>query len=316
MRNFLLIACLALVLSAAGCREPQFLAVGHNGFTCRSPDGIAWKPGRFGTDMLTGIAYGSGMYMLTAYNRGVFSTADGIHWSMQVTDKEHFFDGIAYGGGKFVVLSAEGPTWYYDNETYWHQISYSTETTGEQKISYAAGRFMIATDTGIHYTATPGSVKEWHYVRILPETQSTGNLSAVAGDDTTLIVADVQGHAYYAAADNFTSPSSWTQVDIGAPQDYSPTVTHGKHQGTDTFLLGLTGALKKSTDEGRTWQDVTPENFMGAHPTAGIYHDGQFLLCGPNMGIYRSADGAATWEEVLHITPDKIPLAIAASTGN
>ncbi len=314
MRSFLLISCLALALSAAGCGEPQFLAVGNNGFTCRSINGSTWLPGRLGFADLTGIAGGSGMYMVTTSTNRIYATGRGIGRSLQVFDKELDFVGIAYGGGTFVALSQQGPTWYYDNQTYWHQVSYDIGDSITPKISYAAGRFMIATNKGIHFNTEPGSLNDWQFVRVLPGTQQLNDLSAVAGGDTTLVVADIQGHAYYAPADNFAATSSWTRVDLDLPPYQLTTVTYGNYQGAATFILSSSGMLKKSIDEGRTWQDVTPENFADVEPTAGAFHDGQFLLCSPDSGIWRSADGGATWEKIFSSGLLSKPFAIAAST--
>ena len=311
MRRFLLIACLAL--SAAGCGEPQFLAVGSRGFTCRSTDGIEWTQGRFGFADLRSIAYGSGMYMAATRDR-IYSSRDGIRWSMEVFDSEHEFAGIASSGDSFVALTTKGPEWYYDALTAWHPVSYEIGDALAPRISYAAGRFMIATNKGIHFNTEPGSLNDWQFVRVLPGTQQLNDLSAVAGGDTTLVVADIQGHAYYAPADNFAATSSWTRVDLDLPPYQLTTVTYGNYQGAATFILSSSGMLKKSIDEGRTWQDVTPENFADVEPTAGAFHDGQFLLCSPDSGIWRSADGGATWEKIFSSGLLSKPFAIAAST--
>ena len=311
MRRFLLIACLAL--SAAGCGEPQFLAVGSRGFTCRSTDGIEWTQGRFGFADLRSIAYGSGMYMAATRDR-IYSSRDGIRWSMEVFDSEHEFAGIASSGDSFVALTTKGPEWYYDALTAWHPVSYEIGDALAPRISYAAGRFMIATDRRIHYSATPGLDSSWKYVQVIPESLDLNDLCAVAGDETTLVVADIQGHVYYAPADDFESSSGWTRVDLGLPGFHTTTVTHGNYEGADIFILSSGGALKKSVDAGRTWQDVTPENFTDAEPTSGVFQDGQFLLCAPDSGIWRSADGGATWEKVFSAGNLSKPRAIAAST--
>ena len=60
--------------------------------------------------MWTGIAYGSGKFVVTGRNGRIVSSTDGKNWAtpQQVGTKDNWWGAITYGNGKFVVTEHNG----------------------------------------------------------------------------------------------------------------------------------------------------------------------------------------------------------------
>ena len=88
----------------------KFVAVGYGGKMAYSSDGENWVDvvdSGFGTTNITAITYGNGWFVAVGANGKIAFSSDGVNWvSALNTGTTASFRGIAYGGGRFVAVTA------------------------------------------------------------------------------------------------------------------------------------------------------------------------------------------------------------------
>jgi hypothetical protein len=81
-----------------------FVAVGESGAVLTSPDGDDWTLRQIPYE-LTAVAYANNLFVALDY-RTILTSTDGITWTPQLTNNsEGYLTGVAYGQGRFVVVS-------------------------------------------------------------------------------------------------------------------------------------------------------------------------------------------------------------------
>ena len=90
-----------------------FVAVGYNGKTATSPDGITWtaRTNDFGTSIILGVTYGAGLFVAVGYDGKTATSPDGITWTARTNDfGTTTIYSVAYGAGLFVAVGYVGKT--------------------------------------------------------------------------------------------------------------------------------------------------------------------------------------------------------------
>jgi hypothetical protein len=90
-----------------------YVAVGQQGIVVSSTDGLSWRRGPNTGGTFLGIGYGGGVFLASALSQGpvvpdVRWSLDGINWSRHNLGQS--VQDVAFGKGRFVAVSAFGPT--------------------------------------------------------------------------------------------------------------------------------------------------------------------------------------------------------------
>ena len=107
-----------------------FVGVGFSSVIFTSPDGITWTSRSNPGGQFTSVAYGNGMWVVTAESGTILSSPDGITWTQRVSSTfysgtAHNVNSVAYNNGRFVattsgamsevtggfLISTDGITW-------------------------------------------------------------------------------------------------------------------------------------------------------------------------------------------------------------
>lgn len=150
-------------LNAVAYGNGRYVAVGNNFQAVTSTDGVTWTrnvvtdadaASRDMTIHLRDIIFANGRFVAAAEGGRVYTSTNGLTWTTHIIAPTAIrFRGVAYGGGRYVVVgdttsasSADGLTWQID-------------TTGlrlAHTVGYANGAFFIGADFGTVYrSGTP-----------------------------------------------------------------------------------------------------------------------------------------------------------------
>ena len=236
----------------------KYVAVGDDGNTAYSTDGINWAKGNIGNLKifeLRSVAYGNGRFVAVGETRNFTSDAakriystDGINWnksegSHSGINESHY--NVAYGNGKFVtseysdgdvLSSSDGITWKYSGEI----------SAGTLSIAFLNGKF-ISLSHNDTYISTDGNswIKESNNLDFFAKSVCYGNGKYVAVGNYD----DYKAIAYSTDAINWTiikSIGGWAlQKDL-----YSVTYGNGKFAA-----VGENGTIYTSID-GANWSKV------------------------------------------------------------
>ncbi|HVU24432.1 MAG TPA: hypothetical protein VHE13_09935 [Opitutus sp.] len=260
-----------------------------------SPDGLTWTPRNAGYNT-THLAYGGGRFIATAGgNRAIVST-DGITWTTHfvVGDANTFtvyYDGIAYGAGKFVLAGRDsnfntGTFSSTDGEAWTPGAAVADSNGGASWIAFASDVFVMAGNGGLF--SSPDGNTWTKRTSALPPTRSstpgslgTENIGGVAAANGTLFVL-----GSYGSITTSTDGATWTRQSTGTAQDINGLV----YDGTRFVGVGTGGTVITSPD-GTTWT-ASPTNRTGWFGQLA-YANGHYVTAGLSGGYY-STD-LATW---------------------
>lgn len=164
----------------------------HNGKLATSTDGITWTTrDTYSLEYWRGLAYGNGIYVAVGPSGGTIMTStDGETWTKRTVGSVIWKD-IAYGNGKFIIISDGG---YFststDGVTWKSQSRIPNISRGYDVITFGNGKFVVAEGyRGNTQTTTDG------------ETWTTPNTSAgshswqsIAASDGKFILVGNSGY--------------------------------------------------------------------------------------------------------------------------
>lgn len=164
----------------------------HNGKLATSTDGITWTTrDTYSLEYWRGLAYGNGIYVAVGPSYGTIMTStDGETWTKRTVGSVTWQD-IAYGNGKFIIISNSG---YFststDGVTWKSQSRIPNISRGYDVITFGNGKFVVAEGyRGNTQTTTDG------------ETWTTPNTSAgshswqsIAASDGKFILVGNSGY--------------------------------------------------------------------------------------------------------------------------
>ncbi|EGF53397.1 hypothetical protein SAMN05444376_1632 [Bacteroides clarus YIT 12056] len=231
----------------------KYVAVGSDGDTAYSTDGVNWNKGNIGNlkiYRLNSVAYGNGKFVAVGETRNFTSDAakriystDGINWNKSEEsypyNDSHY--NVAYGNGKFVtsiyadgdvLTSSDGITWRYSD----NGIS-----AGTPPIAFLNGEF-ISLSHNSTYTSTDGNSwsKKSNNLDFFAKSVCYGNGKYVA----------VGSYDDYKAIAYSTDAINWTIGWKLQKELYSVTYGNGKFAA-----IGEAGTTYISVD-GANWSKV------------------------------------------------------------
>lgn len=215
--------------------EGIFVAVGDNGSTFYSTDGINWSgPNTVtGTPTLNSVTYGNGKFIAVAEdiytydgvnwkqiygpspagfnkinysngiyflcgNNGIFYSTDGINWSIG-TGTSGILYSATHGDGKFITVgkpdTGNNVIFYSDDGKNWQSANYTSDNFKLNSVTYGNGKFVAVGDNGAAYYSNDGI--NWDGPNIITGTPTLK--SVTYGDGKFVAVGDngAQGRAFY-----------------------------------------------------------------------------------------------------------------------
>jgi photosystem II stability/assembly factor-like uncharacterized protein len=138
-------------LNAISYGNGKFVAVGKNGATITSTDGISWQIVSSGfAGHLIDVCYGNGIFISISGTGDVLTSVDGITWQLQSNsinsnvNRLRFYQGIFIANGhNGIYLSNNGVTW--DRLITPVNGGYDTAYDGENMIVVSGGSIMVTT---------------------------------------------------------------------------------------------------------------------------------------------------------------------------
>jgi hypothetical protein len=235
---------------------------------------------------------GTGRFLAVgAKDKAVWSEDGGATWAeVSLPSSLTTWRSVAYGGGKFVVISNVEATWSEDEGATWTK----TGTWGHgnwYSVAYGGGRFVaIGVGTDRVYWSTGGA---WNREFM----SSSADRYSVAYGDGRFVTIDFNNKAAWST----DGAASWAEADT-LPIDSTSALNrwYGVAYGGNRFVAVMWDAdiAAYSKDGGATWTSASLPRRAGWYDVA--YGGGKFVAVGSdtNNKAALSTDGGATWTEV------------------
>ncbi len=261
-----------------------YLAVGDNGSSWRSSDGITWTAVTTPTaGQLNGVVYGLNKFItigaggFIAYTADLSSTGT---WTQASSNTTSSLNALASNGAIVIAVGDNGTILRSDNGASWSQAS-STTSQHLYGISYSG----------------------------------SGVWSAVGAQGTLLTSSD-SGVTWKAATANTSNALRAT-----AAQTSSVTSNGSTTIGYTIVAVGDKGTVLRSTDGGSTWATQTSgttANLLAvsqsSSQTTGSTTNNQWVATGSGGTVIRSTDGM-TWTSSTSTTPSNLYALISGYLG-
>lgn len=150
-------------LNAVTFGKGMFVAVGCSGTIVTSPDGKAWTVRNSGTtEDLAGIVFGNNKFVAVGFNL-ILTSLDGVTWTSKQTQGFGANPSIAYGNGLFVVASYTGEIFTSSDGLNWTLIQTTpcylkTPSYGNGKFvipgtrGYGTGTYVYVSSNGLNWS--------------------------------------------------------------------------------------------------------------------------------------------------------------------
>lgn len=261
-----------------------YLAVGDNGSSWRSSDGITWTAVTTPTaGQLNGVVYGLNKFITIGAGGFIAYTADlssSGTWTQATSNTSSSLNALASNGAIVIAVGDNGTILRSDNGASWSQAS-STTSQHLYGISYSG----------------------------------SGVWSAVGAQGTLLTSSD-SGVTWKAATANTSNALRAT-----AAQTSSVTSNGSTTIGYTIVAVGDKGTVLRSTDAGSTWvaqASGTTANLLAvsqsSNQTTGSTTNNQWVATGSGGTVIRSTDGM-TWTSSTSTTPSNLYALISGYLG-
>lgn len=268
------------------------LVLGLNSFPGAVRAAAGWQSVAVSSSVLSGVAYGGGLYVAVGLSGAIFTSPDGIQWTQRQSNTTEWLQGVAYGNGRFVAVGSGGTIVTSEDGLTWTSRAGGAGVFLEG-VTYGGGRFVavgvsggsgkiLTSEDGLTWSAAtaPGGVQELRGVAY-----GNGAYVAVGG-----LAGEGGGGALVTSPDTVT----WAVYDPGV--GFLRAVTYG---GGLFVAVGNGGAALTSVD-GQGWTLRT----AGVDTLQSVaYGGGRYVAVGDalNRQTWMSQDeictsvDAATW---------------------
>ncbi len=131
----------------------QFVAVGDpGGQVVTSVNGTAWTPQTMGGTHPRSVAFGAGLYVACGQNSEVFSSPDGIVWTLQLNLASGNFWSIEFVNGLFLVGGNGGDLYTSANGTAWGSAG-PVGVDQNRSVGGGAGLYVVTNFSGEVWTS-------------------------------------------------------------------------------------------------------------------------------------------------------------------
>ena len=251
----------------------QLVAVGRSGALLSTSDGTNWTrrltPNNSKDDVWD-VTHGAGVY-LAATARGAWWSSNAVDWVYQFWGASLSTPRVAFGNGRFVVVSAAiGAIRSSTNTIDWPLRYSGTSSERHRAVDFGDGRFVAVGDSGRIMMSTNGI--DWSF----STSGVTDRLRGVAfGNDTWVAVGN--GGRILTSTDGV----AWNIENSGTTENLLH-VTYGAGG-----FLAIGKSLFVSPD-GKTWAVHSRGNLLTFY--AAEIHENRFYLVGQRGSILRSGE--------------------------
>ena len=271
-----------------------FVVAGFGGLLAKSDDGATWTTAtpvgtQFSIPDLLSAAFGAGRYVVAANGNGggLYSSVDGLNWTLTDTGGIAGFSNVVFGGGRFVAaISGPGQGIMYSDDG----ITWTNANCGCAAVTLAWGNGLFVAFPGTGSSLTSSDGKVW-----------VANAGAgVLGATLTFVRGQffaVSGAGLYASADG----THWA-LDYTRPGNLASPLLALAGGPNSYVLAGYGGELLRSMDLS-SWTPVSGD--PRARFASVDYLNGVYVAVGNGGGVFRSAD-AGHWAAATTFLPDII----------
>lgn len=269
-----------------------------------STNGTDWTARNVASSTGT-VAFGGGRFVaLTNNNRAITST-NGIDWTAATINATNgsFYTGLAYGGGRFVVVGSNGTSFdgasltSTDGQTWTAGTAMPDSSSGVTWVAYANGAFAAGGNGGL-FSSTDGATwtkrtSAMPPARLAsPNSLGTENISGVASANNLLFTFGI-----YGSITTSSDGIAWARRSTGTSHDINGLV----HDGTRFVGVGTGGTVVTSPD-GVAWtaQATNQTGWFGKL----AYANGRYAAAGLN-GLHTSTN-LTTWTGVAGTTSNQM----------
>jgi hypothetical protein len=109
------------------------------------------------TNVLNGVAYGNGVYVVVGNEGIVLSSTNGVNWTKRSSGTVVALNSVVYANSLFVVVGENGTVLTSVNGTLWGRRTSGT-TAFLYDVIYGGGKFVAVSDTGAVVTSPTGTI--------------------------------------------------------------------------------------------------------------------------------------------------------------
>ncbi len=276
------------ILNSVIYANGSFIAVGYGGIMITSIDGTNWEIAN-GIDFSTSfrcITYGNNLFV--AGGKNVYTSPDGINWTLRISTSYDFND-VIYANGLFVAIgnnnifrtSPDGINW---------SSPYTPHGGDWTSITYGNGLFVVINNSDVIMTSSNGVNWTSHRIGFY------GLYGVTYGNGLFVAVGTNRGVTA-------TSPdgANWTQHLIDENISlFSVAYADNLFVAVGTNFSNNSGVIYTSLD-GANWTKLNYEAPLTLRKV--IYANGSFVAVGNRGTIITSSDGL-NWKEDAFTTID------------
>lgn len=280
----------------------KFVAIEDTGRFLTSDNGLTWRQTRAGAPpdatppffwTRTAGAFGGNAYSVVGPNSYHSFGPNAETWSEQNDSRNHYFEAVAYGAGKFVAVGINGSTG--SSTTGQGYLSGPIQETTLRCIAYGFNKFVAAGERGLIATSTSGTA--WTTAQQPEGTEA--NLTTVVPGNGQLVVFGEGDLASVTMRNRFDGAGWIVQPFTVAGIEFIPRVNDAIYAAGQYVAVGAEGIISTSPD-GQTWTTrrtrqpgVFNDNFYGI--AAG---QNRLIVGGGNDPLMRSDDAGVTWTAI------------------
>jgi hypothetical protein len=256
-----------------------FVVVGEAGTVFTSPNGLEWTLGTSGgAEELRGVAYGNGLFVAVGRYGRILTSPNGIAWTRRESGTADFLLGVAFGNGIFAAVGDRGTVTASSDGMNW-DVERAGKTDWLRGITYANGVFVaVGFDENLRNDFKESATIFTSTDGRHWERMPTGSRHPLYG------VAYGNGRFVavgFGAVASSSDGVTWNDTLIGATY-FNVTFGNG------IFVATGWGTIATSSD-GVTWE---PQSLSEGEPLYGAgFANGTFIVAGKECYLFASSDG-------------------------
>lgn len=259
--------------------------IGAGGSPLVSTDLVTWTSVSNAGGNTRGVLYAGGQFVSAGLQGNLFTSPDGVTWTLRASNNQRHWRDITYGNGRFVGVAENATALYSTDGATLNLVTGVAGLTGNlHGVGYGNGLFV-----GVGPSAIVSTLDGATWSNRTPA--GTFTLNSVAYGGGNWIAVGNSGVAYR-STDGF----NWSAAPSTGTANNLVYVAYG----AGTFVaVGANGTVLTSTNGGDSWTARTSN--AGTNVLNGVsYLQGQFIALGTGHALITSPDGT-TW------TPRALP---------
>ncbi len=217
----------------------KYVAVGKDGKTAISSDGLTWTYGSVGytTLALFAVTFNGSIFLATGINGGVFTSPDGLAWTSRTSGVAVRLYGVVWGGGQFVAVGQTGVIITSPDGTTWTAQT-SGVATQFNAVGYGQGKFWATGLVGVLLTSPDGVT--WTANAAFLAVSPTAGYNAIAITADAVVAVGNGGQI----ASSLDGGTTWAVMNY----DGSTTLTGVTWTGAQFLAVSLNSTVMRSVN--------------------------------------------------------------------